>query len=148
MVSVSKGEEYALRALKDQGYRMTPQRRAIVGEIMRISGHIAPQSVAQRVKDRLPGVNDSTVYRTLELLEDLGILAHTHLGSGPEYHHAAHGDHVHFICESCGAKQSMAAADTESLQRRIVEQTGFLPDFTHFAISGLCPKCRRSAARP
>jgi Fur family transcriptional regulator, ferric uptake regulator len=145
MVSVaSDAEEYALRALKERGYRMTPQRRAIVGEIMRIEGHIAPASIAQRVKDRLPGVNDSTVYRTLELLEELGILAHTHLGSGAEYHHASHRDHVHLVCESCGREQDIGVAETASLQRQILDKSGFLPDFTHFAISGLCERCRSS----
>jgi Fur family transcriptional regulator, ferric uptake regulator len=142
MMSIT--EEQALRALRERGYRMTPQRRAIVSEIMRIPGHISPQGVAGRLKERLPGVNDSTVYRTLELLEELGILSHSHLGAGPEYHHADRHDHVHLVCSRCGVEQQIPAGDTEPMRKRIAQQSGFLPDFTHFAISGLCENCRTS----
>ena len=61
-----------LEALRARGHRMTPQRRAIVAEIMETSGHIAPPEVAARVKARIPGVNDSTIYRTLDLLQTVG----------------------------------------------------------------------------
>jgi Fur family ferric uptake transcriptional regulator len=140
-------EEQALSALKERGYRMTPQRRAIVREIMRIRGHISPQGVAGRLRERLPGVNDSTVYRTLELLEELGILAHAHLGAGPEYHHADRHDHVHLVCSRCGTEQQIAAGDLGPMKKLVAAKSGFLPDFTHFAISGLCEACRR-AGRP
>ena len=68
-----------LELLRTRGLRMTPQRRAIVAEIMGAEGHISPMVVARRVRDRVPGVNPSTVYRTLTLLEDLGIISHAHL---------------------------------------------------------------------
>jgi Fur family transcriptional regulator, ferric uptake regulator len=135
-------EEQALKALKERGYRMTPQRRAIVREIMRIRGHISPRSVAGRLRERIPGVNDSTVYRTLELLEELGILAPAHLGAGPEYHHADRHDHVHLVCSECGAEQQIAASDMQPLRDLIFEKSSFLPDLTHFAIAGRCEKCR------
>jgi Fur family ferric uptake transcriptional regulator len=134
-----------LEALKLRGYRMTPQRRAIVSEIMATRGHIAPQELVQRVKDRLPGVNDSTVYRTLDLLEEMGFLSHAHLGAGPAYHHAEHNDHVHLICERCGKTDQLSVADTAPLNRALAKITEFQPDFTHFAISGLCARCAARA---
>jgi Fur family transcriptional regulator, ferric uptake regulator len=139
---VKNDGDQVLSFLKERGYRMTPQRRAIVLEVMRTSGHIAPPDLAQRVKDRLPGVNDSTVYRTLELLEEIGVLSHAHLGSGPEYHRAERSDHVHLICSRCDRRVQLRAADTEPLKQIVQEQSGFVPDFTHFAISGLCARCR------
>jgi Fur family ferric uptake transcriptional regulator len=127
---------------------MTPQRRAIVGEIMRAPGHISPQQVAQRVSEQLPGVNASTVYRTLDLLEELGMVAHAHLGSGPQYHRSAEADHVHLICSSCGRADSLSTDETEPLRALIESHHGFSPDFTHFAVSGLCARCRASSRSP
>jgi Fur family ferric uptake transcriptional regulator len=132
-----------LDALRRSGYRMTPQRRAIVAEVMRVEGHIAPQSVARRVGQRMPGVNPSTVYRTLGLLEAMGVVSHAHLEGGAEYHRAGEGEHVHLVCSSCGAEDDLDAAEGARLKRLIGRHNGFSPDLTHFAISGLCADCRR-----
>jgi Fur family ferric uptake transcriptional regulator len=134
--------ELVLGTLKKRGYRMTPQRRAIVSEIMQTEGHIAAHELVQKVKDRLPGVNDSTVYRTLDLLEEMGFLSHAHLGGGPSYHHAGAGDHIHLICARCGARQGIPESESAAMKEFVAQRTGFDPDFTHFAISGLCAKCR------
>jgi Fur family transcriptional regulator, ferric uptake regulator len=143
MACVQADTDSVLEELKRRGHRMTPQRRAIVSEIMGTSGHISAQALVQRVKDRLPGVNDSTVYRTLDLLEDVGVLSHAHLETGPAYHHARHHDHVHLICARCGRSGQLTADATQPMQEVVVKKTGFLPDFTHFAISGLCARCQR-----
>src|SRR5206468_9722301 len=90
-----------LALLRDRGLRMTPQRRAIVTEIMAADGHISPTTVARRVQERVPGVNPSTVYRTLGLLEEIGVLSHTHLESGAECHRRAEERHVHLVCSPC-----------------------------------------------
>jgi Fur family transcriptional regulator, ferric uptake regulator len=141
--------EAVLDLLRSRGLRMTPQRRAIVAEIMASQGHISPSQVARRVRERVPGVNPSTVYRTLDLLEELEVLSHAHLESGPEYHRRAEGQHVHLTCSSCGVTDTLSMRDAASLKRLIGRHRGFEADFTHFAISGLCERCRsgRPAAR-
>src|SRR4029077_10406567 len=96
--------EAVLDLLRSRGLRMTPQRRAIVAEIMASEGHISPSLVARRVRERVPGVNPSTIYRTLDLLEDLEVLSHAHLESGPEYHRRSESQHVHLTCSSCGTQ--------------------------------------------
>jgi|ERR687895_1263441 Fur family ferric uptake transcriptional regulator len=131
-----------LDRLRSRGHRMTPQRRAIVEEIMRTPGHIAPGDVVHRVRQSLPGTNPSTVYRTLDLLEELGIVSHAHFEEGAEYHHFDDRSHVHLVCSSCGRSQSLEATEAEPLVRHIEGRSGFSPDFTHFAISGLCSRCR------
>jgi len=141
---MSLDPDLVLSTLKERGYRMTPQRRAIVFEIMQTEGHIAPHELVQKVKDRLPGVNDSTVYRTLDLLEEMGFLSHAHLGRAPSYHHAGAGDHVHLICARCGVSQGIPEEESAAMKEYVTEKTGFTPDFTHFAVSGLCAKCRGS----
>ncbi|MDP8956165.1 MAG: transcriptional repressor [Actinomycetota bacterium] len=125
---------------------MTPQRRAIVDEVMQLEGHISPTAVAERVRERVPGVNASTVYRTLGLLEDLGVLSHAHLESGAEYHHTSESQHVHLTCSRCGSDDSLSIAEAERLKRLIAKHHGFSADFTHFAISGLCRRCQREEA--
>jgi Fur family transcriptional regulator, ferric uptake regulator len=136
-----------LDLLKQRGLRMTPQRRAIVTEVMDAKGHISPTAVARRVRERVPGVNPSTVYRTMDLLEKLGVLSHAHLESGPEYHRKSESNHVHLTCSRCGSQDSLSVDEAKRLKRLIVEHHGFVPDFTHFAISGLCARCARSARR-
>lgn len=126
---------------------MTPQRRAIVTEIMATDGHISPTDVARRVRDRVPGVNPSTVYRTLDLLEEVGVLSHSHLEAGPEYHRSGEAEHVHLVCARCGAHDSLTLDEAESLKRLIGGRRGFVPDLTHFAISGLCAACRDATER-
>jgi Fur family ferric uptake transcriptional regulator len=130
-----------LEVLRSRGLRMTPQRRAIVEEIMATEGHINPADVARRVRERVPGIDPSTVYRTLDLLETLGIVSHAHLESGAEYHRRDEGQHVHLVCARCGHEESLSSEEAERLRGVIVEHRGFWPDFTHFAVSGMCATC-------
>ena len=132
----------ALKVLKRRGLRMTPQRQAIVSEVMRAKGHISPSAIANRVQARMPGVTPSTIYRTLDVLEDAGILSHAHMERGAEYHHATESGHVHLTCSRCGAEDDLSLDEAESLERLIMKHHGFRPDLTHFAISGLCRSCQ------
>ena len=129
-------------ALRERGYRITPQREAILAEVLRTEGHITPQDVARRVQRRMPAVNASTVYRTLDMLEEAGIVRHAHLERGAEYHRADESRHVHLTCSSCGAEDDLSMKEAESLERLIQRHRGFSPDLAHFAISGVCASCR------
>ena len=135
-------EDDVLETLKLRGYRMTPQRRAIVEEIMSTRGHIAAPAIAQKLEKKLPGVNASTVYRTLDLLEEIGIVSHSHLGGGAEYHLTGQHEHVHLVCSNCGRSESLSLEELEPFRKMLEKNHDFLPDFTHFAISGLCSRCR------
>lgn len=135
-----------IEILRGQGLRMTPQRRAIVAEIMRTQGHISPTELARKVQGEMPGVNASTIYRTLSLLEEVGILAHAHMEGGAEYHRTEEAGHVHLTCSNCGAEDDLSIEEAEALGRLIESHRGFWPDLAHFAISGLCADCRSQAA--
>jgi Fur family transcriptional regulator, ferric uptake regulator len=136
-----------MELLRSRGLRMTPQRRAIVFEVMRTQGHIAPADVARKVQSEMPGVNASTVYRTLALLEEIGVLSHAHLESGAEYHRTEEAGHVHLTCSSCGAEDDLSIDEAQALQKVVERHHGFEPDLTHFAISGLCAACQRTRVR-
>ncbi len=134
-----------IEILRGRGLRMTPQRRAIVAEIMRTQGHISPTALARTVQGEMPGVNASTIYRTLSLLEEVGVLAHAHLESGAEYHRAEEAGHVHLTCSNCGVEDDLSMNEADAMVRLIERHHGFQPDLTHFAISGLCAECAAAA---
>jgi Fur family ferric uptake transcriptional regulator len=98
------------------------------------------------VRERVPGVNPSTIYRTLDLLEEVGVLSHSHVESGAEYHRRAESEHVHLICSGCGSDDSLSMAEAGTLRGLITRHSGFTPDLTHFAISGLCAACAARSA--
>ena len=132
-----------MELLRGRGLRMTPQRRAIVAEVMQTDGHISPTAIARKVQGEMPGVNASTVYRTLALLEEVGVLAHSHLESGAEYHRSEEAAHVHLTCARCGSEDALSLAEADSLHALIRTHHGFEADLTHFAIGGLCRRCAR-----
>ncbi|MDQ3783774.1 MAG: transcriptional repressor [Actinomycetota bacterium] len=131
-----------LEMLRQKGLRITPQRRAIVSEVMRTQDHINATRLATLVARRVPGVNASTVYRTLGLLDELGVLVHAHFEDGVEYHRAPEAGHVHLTCSGCGRNESLSRSEVQPLERLLFDRHGFSADLTHFAISGLCERCR------
>ena len=135
-----------IAVLREHDLRMTPQRRAIVAEIMRTQGHISPTALARKVQGEMPGVNASTIYRTLTLLEEVGVLAHAHLESGAEYHRTEEAGHVHLTCSNCGAEDDLSLEEANALIQLIERHHGFQPDLTHFAIGGLCADCAKELA--
>jgi Fur family transcriptional regulator, ferric uptake regulator len=138
----------AIELLRSRGMRMTPQRIAIVEEIMGTPGYLLPSTVIDRVKARVPGVSASTVYRTLERLEDLGALAHVHLEHGLGYHQVSTDTHAHLTCSACGREQEVSQAVLQQLERSVEGEHGFRPDFTHHPISGLCTSCLAAQRSP
>jgi Fur family ferric uptake transcriptional regulator len=138
---MDRDPEAVLAQLRDRGHRMTPQRRAIVGEVMSQAGHISAQEIARKVEEKVPGVNASTVYRTLALLEEVGVVSHAHLETGPEYHLTGHHDHVHLVCSRCKKTMSLSVEELAAEARSIEKRIGFAPEFSHFAIAGLCADC-------
>lgn len=127
--------------LRKRGYRLTPQRQLVLEAVERLE-HSTPDDILAEVRKTANGVNISTVYRTLELLEELGLVSHAHLGHGaPTYHLADRHHHMHLVCRDCSgvieADVSLASAFTDRLR----DAFGFETDMKHFAIFGRCAKC-------
>jgi Fur family transcriptional regulator, ferric uptake regulator len=109
-------------------------------------GHGTPDEILAEVRKTAGGVNASTIYRTLELLEELGLVTHAHLGHGaPTYHAAADSDHLHLVCRDCGSVLETDVAAAGSLLERLDADYGFETDVRHFAIFGRCRTCRDAA---
>ncbi len=132
--------------LRGKGYRLTPQRELVLQAVTTL-GHATPEEVCAQVQRTASGVNISTIYRTLELLEELGLVRHAHLGHGaPSYHPAGHDSHVHLVCRDCGAVSQAEANLASALDARLREEHGFEIDLEHFAIYGRCRDCGTRAA--
>ena len=134
------------KALQERGHRLTVQRTLILDVIESISGHIGVDEVFRRIHDAYPQVNVSTVYRTMELLEQEGLLTHTHFHDGAAlWHRAEEGHHQHLVCERCGRKIDLDLEVVEPLAGELRTRYGFAANLTHFAILGICDACQRSA---
>ncbi len=127
--------------LRAKGYRITPQRQLVLDAVTALE-HGTPDEICAQVQRTATGVNLSTVYRTLELLEELGLVTHTHLGHGaPTYHASGALDHLHLVCRDCGAILETDVALADSLVGMLATRHGFQTDVAHFAIYGRCREC-------
>jgi Fur family ferric uptake transcriptional regulator len=127
--------------LRARGYRLTPQRQLVLEAVAEL-GHATPEAISQAVRVTASGVNISTVYRTLELLEELGLVRHTHLSHGaPTYSVAGSHDHLHLICRDCGAVEEASTDLVADVVDRLAEVKGFAVDVGHVGLFGRCAAC-------
>jgi Fur family ferric uptake transcriptional regulator len=121
---------------------MTPQRQLVLEAVAALR-HATPDDVVTAVQRTASGVNITTVYRTLELLEELGLVTHTHLGHGAStYHVVEDEEHVHLVCRVCGGVTELPPATIDDVVRRLAEDRGFAVDVGHFSIFGRCAGCQ------
>lgn len=122
---------------------MTPQRRLILDVLATMRGHIAVDQVYRQVAARYPDVNITTVYRTLEVLEQRGIVRHTHYHDGRfQFERTDEPPHQHLVCKVCGRDQETDLSVLEPLSASLREKFGFEADFSHTAIVGCCAACQ------
>jgi Fur family ferric uptake transcriptional regulator len=127
--------------LRSRGYRLTPQRQLVLDAVTAL-GHATPEDVFGWVRERSAGVNLSTVYRTVELLEEVGLVKHAHLTHGaPTYHAAAAPEHVHLICRTCDEIIEITPAEVSPMLESLRDAHGFVADVSHLTVFGSCAGC-------
>ena len=130
--------------LRARGYRLTPQRQLVLQAVGQLV-HATPEEIATAVRQTASAVNISTVYRTLELLEELGLVQHTHLGHGaPTYSVATDNEHVHLVCRDCGSVDEIDSSVVDDVVGRLSAERGFSVDVGHFAVFGRCRACAQA----
>ncbi|MFC1912410.1 Fur family transcriptional regulator [Chloroflexota bacterium] len=130
--------------LSERGYRLTPQRMLVLAAIENSDDHISAEEIHAEVVKKYPHVNISTVYRTLELLNRLGLVTETDLGGGRvRYHPADKGHHHHLVCQECGRIIDLDESLLVSLKDVLLDEYGFSADLRHLAIFGCCADCRK-----
>jgi Fur family transcriptional regulator, ferric uptake regulator len=129
--------------LRARGFRLTPQRQLVLEAVEEL-GHATPEKILTVVRQKVSGVNMSTIYRTLELLEELQLVSHAHLGDrAPTYHAITTPDHAHLVCRSCGRVSEVASEEVEPLSDALRDRHGFTMDVRHLAIFGSCTNCSK-----
>jgi Fur family ferric uptake transcriptional regulator len=111
--------------LREKGLRLTPQRELVLSAVREL-GHATPEEVAEKV------------------LENVGLVQHTHLGHGGATYHAAEElTHLHLVCGNCGSVGDAPIETAAQFVNTLVDEYGFKTDVTHFAIYGTCQNCAK-----
>jgi Fe2+ or Zn2+ uptake regulation protein len=127
--------------IRDHGARVTSARRALVTALVQTKGHVTADDLAALVQKAQPDVHLSTIYRSLDALERIGVVDHVHLGHGRAVYHLADEPHQHLVCEVCGAVVEVPDATFAKLSDTLRRRYGFAIRPNHFAVLGRCRAC-------
>ncbi len=133
--------------LRARGLRWTPQRRLILDVLSETSGHITGSELLERCRERDRETTPSTVYRTLDVLEDLGYVDHSHGADGREEYHVLPADeHAHLRCLGCGKAWEIGPDEARTLVDGLSATRAFAVELSHVSIGGRCRDCLAAAA--
>ncbi len=128
----------AVRALRASGLRISTPRRLVIEALFAADGPVSAAQLVEALE-----LDESSVYRNLEVLEAHGLVRHLHLGHGPGLYTLAHADDGEYLyCEHCAKVTVVAPGELDPVREQIHELFGHTPRFSHFAIVGLCDACR------
>jgi Fur family ferric uptake transcriptional regulator len=127
----------AVAALRESGLRMSTARRLVIEALFEAPGPVSAAKLSSALR-----VDESSVYRNLEVLERHGLVRHLHLGHGPGlYVLSSRSETEYLYCEGCETVTAVAPAELDPVREQIRERFGYSARFTHFAIVGLCGQC-------
>jgi Fur family ferric uptake transcriptional regulator len=130
-------------ALRNSGQRLTPQRMMVLSALAEQESHVTAEAILDLVRLEYPYINLSTIYRTLDLLTELGLVAETDLGGGVrQFELVGAHPHHHLICQRCGHTVEISDDTLQPLRDRLQSHYGFEARMDHFAIFGVCEACR------
>ncbi len=130
--------------IRRQGFRVTPQRRAILQAVIEGGGHSSIDEVYQRVRASLPGTNLATVYRGLNFLCEMRLLVAADVGGRNwVFELAGEKPHHHLVCRTCGKVERIEQEEVQVLINRVEVEHEFFIDMDHMALFGLCKACRK-----
>ncbi len=129
--------------LRRSHYKLTRPRQAVLDTIAEAEGHLSPAEVYRQAKARYPRLGLTTVYRTLELLVDLGYVQRVHGEGGCHSYAAVLAQHSHhLLCSVCGRTEEFPCGDLDPLVESLQESTGYQIRGHLLEMIGLCPRCR------
>ena len=139
-------EQAFFKELRERGFRLTPQREMVLSVLHEVEGFATADEIYARVSGFSSSVDISTVYRTLELLQDFHLVASVDPGDGQRRYEllGIHGQHFHLVCRSCGRIIGGEPRAIESFATRMKEEYDFEIDVEHLSIPGLCRECARA----
>ena len=136
-------EKVFMRELRERGFRLTPQREMVLSAMHEVDGLVTADEIYGRVRELSTAVDISTVYRTLDLLQDLKMVACIDPGDGQNRYEllGVHGPHIHLVCQLCGTVTGVELDQAQPLVDRLLAEHGFAVDLDHLTIQGLCREC-------
>jgi len=139
--------EIFIQALRQRGVRITPQREMILDALAHGDGHMTAEAIFDQVKNHTRVVNIATVYRTLDMLVEAGLVNRSHLPDGRfVYATYQHGPHLHLVCRSCGVTVDADSGLLGSFVEHVKEQYQFIADWQHLSLQGICQECHAKLA--
>jgi len=127
--------------LRQRGQRVTPQRLVIHRVLAARDQHISAEEMHAQVGEQLPGTSLPTVYATLELFEQLGVVRRVSTGSGPARYDSRVSPHGHAVCRSCGAVVDLDGDGPPPSAIESARRDGFVPDHAQLVVWGRCADC-------
>ena len=140
---MSCAEQYTPQ-LRARGFRMTPQRLAILHVLHHSGEHLSPVEVYERASRDLPGLTEATVYRTLEFLAENGLANPARMHNGRLVYEISKGDHHHLVCRACGAEVRIDHAVLAEVYAHLESSSGYRTIDSHVTFFGLCPECQQT----
>jgi Fe2+ or Zn2+ uptake regulation protein len=135
--------QQAIEALREKGHRLTPQRILVLSIVADGGGHMGVDEVFRRAKEAYPYMDIATVYRTLHLFKDLGVVTEVAIGDRLHYELVdSSGPHHHMVCRVCNGAYNLSPTYLDGFRDTLLEEFDFEPDLEHFAITGTCSECR------
>jgi Fur family ferric uptake transcriptional regulator len=136
-------------ALDRAGYRLTEPRRALAALIADQDGHFTAAELVVAARERRLGIGRATVFRTLDVLAEVGAVErldlpsgeHAYVGCEPAHHH-------HVVCSRCGRATGIDDSGLRAIVREVARQTGYRVDDHRLELFGLCPACQAVRPRP
>ena len=140
----------SLQEIKDRlhraGHKVTHQRLTIIEVVLDSDEHLTPSEIFQKVHRVDASIGEVTVYRTLNILEELGLVCSLHTGDNSASYVASPAEHHgHIICSECGKVVNFLNCNLEGLEKRLSSETGFIIDQHHLDFFGKCRECRLNA---
>lgn len=139
---MSCSEDYAPQ-LRARGYRMTPQRLAILHVLHHSGRHLSPTEVYEQARGQSGGLTETTVYRTLEFLADNGLARPALKGNGHLVYEIARHEHHHLMCRNCGRGLEVDHAVLKTMYQKLESASGYRLTDSHVTFFGLCPDCQK-----
>ncbi|MEW6718745.1 MAG: Fur family transcriptional regulator [Chloroflexota bacterium] len=132
-----------LQTIRARGFRVTPQRLAILSVLDEAELHLAPSEIIHRAQEKLPGLTEVTVYRTLDFLAEQGLILCAHIGSGSVVYEIA-DHHHHMICRHCGLTVDVNHELVKPVYEKLEQESGYLLNTSHLTFFGVCPDCQKT----
>ena len=128
--------------IREQGFRMTPQRQIVLDTVCDFDGHATAGEVYEAVSQQQAAINRATVYRILDFFCEMQLIAKAEIGGSTVFEMVGDSPHHHLVCRQCEQVASFDHYHFDALATHLLEEHGFKADLSHLAISGLCAECR------